>query len=330
MRGSWALLLLNGLLALLLSGCGSAGETTAAHVEPPLKKQWNMGLDEWESAATMGVLMAESRGYFANTVDSLVGITPASSLRYVMTEVDDVGVARAPQVVVSTEKGASIVIIGSLVRQPTAALVWLKGSGIHSITDLKGKTIAIPGERFQKIFLEHILARAGLTLADVDLQSGGHRLTETLLNGRADATFGGSWNVEGPELEAHGKKPVITRLTSLGFPPYEELVLIARRHRVLREPQAYRDYVAAIVRGVRTGQKDPKAVAKEIVAANESNPDLGLEYEEAAVEATLPLLSRTGQVDRRQLARLADWMFAEGMLTREVRVSELLAEGSGQ
>jgi putative hydroxymethylpyrimidine transport system substrate-binding protein len=325
MRGRWVVL--GGLLAMLMTGCGAANQTTAAHREPPVG-EWNMGLDEWEGPATMGVLMAERREYFKHPVDSLVAATPVSELGYVINETDDVGVAREPQVLVSREKGSSIVIIGSLIRQPTASLVWLKKSGIRSIADLKGKTIATPGERFQKIFLKHILARAGLTLADVDLAFFGGKLSEPLLSGQADATFGGSWNVEGPELEAQGAKPVITRLTSLGFPAYEELVLIARGSRVSKEPKAYHDFLAATVRGTAAAIEDPKTVAKEIVSAGESNLALGLKDQEAGVKATLPLLSRTGQVDRGQLSRLADWMFEEGMLTEKVPVSELLVDVS--
>ena len=35
-------------------------------------------------------------------------------------------------------------------------MIWLRGSGIESVADLKGKTIAYPGIPFQKDFLAAI------------------------------------------------------------------------------------------------------------------------------------------------------------------------------
>jgi ABC-type nitrate/sulfonate/bicarbonate transport system substrate-binding protein len=71
-------------------------------------------------------------------------------------------------------------------------------------------------------------------------------LVSALLSGRADAIFGGSWNVEGIELESRGAEPVITRIQDLGIPDYEELVMVARSDLVADDPRLIRDFMSAV------------------------------------------------------------------------------------
>lgn len=327
-----------GLLTVLLAACGSnatepssASATARSHkyVSPLQRKDLNVTLDEWEGPASVGFVMAERRNYLAEVglnVEVLVPGSPVNSILYVINGTDDLGVSHAPQIVLAKERGAPIVMIGSLVPQPTAAMIWLKSSGIRDIADLKGKTIATPGLRYQRSFLERVLARGGLTLDDVMVKNVGLKLAPALIGGHADATFGGSWNLEAPELEARGLKPVVTHVEDLGFPRYEELVLFARADRVSSEPQVFRDLMTALARGTAAAIEDPKGAAIQTNSEVESNPAASLEELEAGIAATLPLLSRTGRVSPSRTARLVDWMFEEGMIDRKLPVSALLAD----
>src|SRR6478752_4595307 len=119
---------------------------------------------------------------------------------------------------VAPGKQLPIVIIGSLISQPTAALIWAKESHINEIADLKGKTIAIPGLSFQRKFLEAALAQEGLAPGDVTIKAVGYKLVPALVSGQADAIFGGSGNPEGIELASRGVQPVVTSVQGLGVP----------------------------------------------------------------------------------------------------------------
>ena len=46
-------------------------------------------------------------------------------------DVDDFGVTQQPQVALARKTGHPIVAVGSLISQPTAAMIWLKGSKIR-------------------------------------------------------------------------------------------------------------------------------------------------------------------------------------------------------
>jgi putative hydroxymethylpyrimidine transport system substrate-binding protein len=274
-----------------------------------------------------GFLMARARGYFADlnlTPRMLSPSRPNFPVHYVITDVDDVSVAQQPQVVIAKTMGAKVEAIGSVIPQPTDALIWLRGSGIRDVADLKGKTVAFPGVPFQRAFLEDLLERAGLTPKEVRIKPVGYRLVSTLIEGEADAIFGGTWNREGISLEARGAKPVIRRVQSLGLPAYDQLVVVVDSRCLDQYPQVYQDLMAALARGTRAAIEDPAGVAKLIGENHEHDAEAGRRETAAQIEATLPLLSTSGQMEPGQATGLIAWMHDRGLIERAPPFSELL------
>ena len=340
---------------VLLAGCGGQGgeETTevhseaTAHADPTVKveetterspkgpgklRELEVTLDGYEGPENVGIVMAVQRGYFADAglrVKTTVAATPVRPVEYVVDRSVDLGVSHQPQVVLAKEQGKPIVAVGSLISQPTASMIWLRSSGIEGIADLKGKTIAIPGLSFQKAFLESVLARDGLTLGDVKLKRVRYDLVSSLVDGEADAVFGGSWNVEGVKLEAQGLSPVITRMRGLGVPAYDEQVLIARADAVAKDPKAIRDFMSALARGTAAAVGNPEAAIASVEGSGEANPDLSRKTRDAEFKATLPLLSRNAYMSPVKARRLIDWMFEEGMIPHRPSVSTLFPNTYG-
>ena len=327
--------------AILLGGCGGEDEATAdKRLECPRKtaaetpgKQSQRPRRVWISLhrnagpEVVGILMAEKRGYFDDVgieLTATVGYRPAAALEYVQDESIEFGLAQQPQVVMARDKGAPVVAVGGLISRPTAAMIWLKKSKIEEIADLEGKTIAFPGLSSQEAFLESILAEAGLTLEDVELRRVDYDLVPALVSGRADAIFGGSWNVDGVALEARGLEPVITRVESLGIPAYEELVVVARDDRVARDPRLIRDFMSAVALGTAAAIEDPEEAARIADESGEADRALGRKATKAGVEATLPLLAEAGCMDPDQATDLIDWMHEEGQIKRELPASAVL------
>jgi putative hydroxymethylpyrimidine transport system substrate-binding protein len=312
-------------MAMLGCGGGTDTQTTAAPVKPLYPtRELDITLDGYQGPENVGILMAYQRGYFEKLGLSVWIRTPESRLRplpYVAEEEVALAVSHQPQVVLAADKGAPVAAFGSLVSQPTAALIWLKKSKIGGIADLKGKTIAITGLPFETDFLESVLARAGLTLDDVKIERADYELMPALLSGHADAILG-SWNIEGAELEARGLEPVVTRLDGLGIPAYEELVLIARSDRLAKEPQVIRAFMSALARGTAAAVEDPEAAARLIAQVKGENLSRALKAE---VKATMPLLSKTGEMDSEKASQLAEWMHEQGMIENEPSVSELFS-----
>jgi putative hydroxymethylpyrimidine transport system substrate-binding protein len=334
--------LATGVVIALLAGCGG-GDATEASKTVPVEKTTEeqasqpeytgfqtafVAIDGWDTANTLGLLLAEANGHFQQARISpitLSPVTPALAIPDVLNGSDLIGVAHSPQAVVARAKGAPIVIVGSLVSHPTAALIWPKDSGIAGIADLKGRTIAIAGMSSERDFLENVLAREGMTLKDVKVTKVGNDLVPALMKGRADAIFGGSANVEGADLQARGLEPVVTPVGDLGVPSYEELVLVALESSVTETPELVDNFVTAVVEGAADAAEDPKGAGKALGSSGERNPETSAKARAIEIKRTVPLLSQGGRVDPEEMEGLADWMYEEGMIRRRVPMSELLA-----
>ena len=334
------LLLLGAVAIVLLGGCGGESETETGTAQPP----WTfhavrMDLEGEPDAEDAGPLLARKLGYFHQLKvggEMLSPVHPARPTLWLNEELVNAALAREPQVVLAVDEGMPLVIVGSLISKPTMAMIWLEGSGIDSIADLKGKTIAIPGVHFQKPFLEAVLKRAGLTLDDVDLEWVGYYLESELIQGRADAIFGGSANIDGATLESRGLEPVVTPVTKLGIPGYDELVLVARRDRYTEDPELYRRLLRGMIRGNAAAMDHPGALARAIktqtkfkAAAAENYGAAAEKATRAGIPRTVPLLSKSGEIDEAQLEHLVDWMYDEGMIKRKIPVSRLIAGEGG-
>jgi putative hydroxymethylpyrimidine transport system substrate-binding protein len=333
--------------ALVLAGCGGGGETAdgaagrpaaSTQVEtsegpppvecPPPSKQLRVTLDGYMGAENAGLLMAKRRGYFGDLgLHVWLGSpsSPESPASYVSSGVDDIGVTQQPQLVLAKELSEPIVAIGSVIDQPTAAMIWLPGSGIEDVADLEGKTIAIPSFYPQEDLLKAVLAEAGIDSKQVRIVVGGYELVPKLLKGKVDAIFGGSPNMEGAALRARGADPVVTPVQELGVPAYDELVVIAREKCLARYPSMYRRFMSAVARGTDAAVADPQGTLRLIELSIERDPKGTHRQIEAQVDATLPLLSKDSHLDPEQASQLIDWMHEKGMIQQKPAVAQLFS-----
>jgi putative hydroxymethylpyrimidine transport system substrate-binding protein len=315
------------LTAGVLSGCGGAGTPTESSPDRlPEPTALRVALDGWDRPETAGILMAEKLGYFSEgnlEVTAFGPATPSRPVEYVVDGTDDIGITHQPQVVLAKEKGMPIVALGSLISQPTMAMIWLEKSKIQSIEDLKGKTIGIPGLSFQELFLRSFLSKGGLTLRDVKVKRVWYDAVPQLVEGGVDAIFGVDSNAEGVRLETRGLHPVVTSLASLGFPSYDELVVIARSDLVAEDPLAYRLFMSAVSRGTAASIENPAEMTALLEEEVNANPERSRSETQAEVEATLPMLSGVDPVDLEQARELMEWMQEEGMIRRTWPPSEL-------
>ena len=311
------------------------GETTVPDVFkdrgplecPSRSESISVTLDADPNAANAGVNMAAHRAFFSDAgLEVFVGgpKNPARAVKYVALGIDNIGVAQQPQVLLAREEGgAPVTALGSIMAPSNAAMIWLPDSGIGDVADLKGKTIAIPGAPFQEAFLEEVLARAGLTLEDVVVKRANDKTADALLEGRADAIFGGTWNIDGAMLEARGLEPVIKRAQDLGLPGYEELVVIAPTKCVKSHPGVMRDFMAAVARGTEAAVKNPVEAANFIAGNYRLDPRFRMKDLRAEFAATIPLLSEDAHMNLAQVSRLANWMFEKGIVEQQPPVREI-------
>jgi putative hydroxymethylpyrimidine transport system substrate-binding protein len=310
----------------LVAGCGSgngAGSTQTEAADSRPLRNVSVTLDGQGGPQNVGILMAEQRGYFADaglSVSVFSPALPARPVQYVATRQDDFGVTQEPQLAMAKAKGAPVIAVGSLLNRSTASMIWLARSHLD-IAHMQGKTVAIPGVPFQKDFLASLLSLYRLKLSDVKVVNVGYNLIPSLVSGRADAIFGGAWNMEGIELKSRGLNPIFIPPKSLGFPPYDELLVIARPDLVANRPGLVRDFMSAVARGNAAAIEDPHAAAAAIV---ESGSKVKGKTLNAELESTLPMLSKSGYMYPGEALELTDWMRDEGMIKWSPPPSALL------
>ncbi|HEX5763650.1 MAG TPA: ABC transporter substrate-binding protein [Solirubrobacterales bacterium] len=308
------------LAAVLLAACGEKSEDAAGQPQP-----FTLTLDFYPNPDHAGIYMAEQLGYFREAgidVSIQTPSDPAAPIKQVAAGQTDLAISYEPEVVLAAEQGLDVLAVGALVDRPLTSLIWLKESRIGGIADLRGKTIATAGIPYQDAYLETILARARLAPSDVKTVNVGYGLLPALVGGRAEAMLGGFRNVEGVDLRLRGKSPIVTPVDQLGVPSYDELVLVANRGALDDDSETLRVFLAALARGTAAAVERPNEATKALLDAN---PDLDPELTKAEVEATLPLLSRTGRMDPAAWSRFVAWMRDNGQISGEPSPAELLS-----
>jgi putative hydroxymethylpyrimidine transport system substrate-binding protein len=316
------LAVLSFVLALILAACGEkSDETTGGQAEP-----LSLTLDFYPNPDHAGIYMAQKLGYFADAgldVSIHTPSDPAAPIKQVAAGQTDLAISYEPEVLLAHEKGLDVVAVGALVDRPLTSLIWLKKSGIQGVAGLRGRTIATAGIPYQDAYLKTILARAKLTPSDVEEVNVGYGLLPALVGGRAQAMLGGFSNVEGIDLRLRGKDPVATPVDKLGVPTYDELVVVANRKQLEEDPQTARLFLGALARGTAAAVKSPGAATKALL---EANSDLDPKLTRAEVAATLPLLSRRGEMNAAEWKAFIAWMRRNGLISGRPSSAEVMSD----
>jgi putative hydroxymethylpyrimidine transport system substrate-binding protein len=309
------------IAALGLAACGEKSEDRTGAAPEPL----SLTLDFYPNPDHAGIYMAERLGYFEDAgldVSIHTPSDPAAPIKLLAAGQTDLAISYEPEVLLAHEQGLDVIAVGAVVDRPLTSLIWLKKSGIRGIGSLRGKTIATAGIPYQDAYLKTILARAKLNPSDVDTVNVGYGLLPALVGGKAQAMLGGFSNVEGVDLRLRGKEPVVTPVDRLGVPTYDELVLVARRDRLEEDPEAIRLFLGALARGTAAAVESPGATTEALLAANK---DLDPELTRAEVDATLPLLSESGEMNPAEWKAFIAWMNQNELISAAPTGGEVLS-----
>ena len=130
---------------------------------------------------------------------------------------------------------------------PLNSLVVLADGPIETIADLAGRKVGFSVGGFEDALLGAMLAKHGLTLADVELVNVNFALSPALLSGQVDGVIGAFRNFELNQLALEGKPGRAFYPEEEGVPSYDELIFIANREK-LDDPRLGR-FLDAVERG---------------------------------------------------------------------------------
>jgi len=252
-------LLLSALLAALCAPSARAAHGTRPATRPHALHAVTIGMGYVPNVQFAPFYVAAQRGYYRRAgLD--VTFSYASSpnlLQLVGAGRIDFAYADGTDAIAASARGIPITYVATLYQRLPVAIFALAAKGIHTVRDLRGKTIGVPGLYGSTyVGLLAALRTAGLRPGDVKIEPIGYAQAESVAAGKVDAAVGYSAN-EPLLLARRGY-----RVTTLEVGDVTGLVgpgLLAGRLLISRDPTLVRAFAQATLHGLADTIADPRA-----------------------------------------------------------------------
>jgi putative hydroxymethylpyrimidine transport system substrate-binding protein len=323
---------LSAILVVLVAMAGSTacgGSDDAGRGEQPTRLE--VALDWFPNPDHVALYYALDGGFFAErglTVELRTPSDPTAGLKLVATNDLDLAVYYESEMFFAAQEELPVLAVGALVPTTLNALISLADSAVRGPNTIEGATIGVAGLPFDDAILATIRAEQGLAEDEVRSVNVGFDLVPALLAGQVDAVIGAYFNIEGTILELEtGKPPNVTRLETLGVPPFDELVVVANRDRLDTDSayaEAVRTFLAGMIEGVEGAREDEDGA----IAIMEEQTEYTPEEIAGMVPETLALLDPPGErdygcFDLSAWDTFSLWMVDNGLLERPVAAEEV-------
>src|SRR5262249_19598512 len=220
--------------------------------------------------------------------------------------------------------GVAVKIVAVFGGKGFMKLVVREDSGIEKPADLKGKTITVMSYQDTTFYaLLGLLASAGLTQNDVDIQSAGPTgVWEFVATGKSVGMAGGAGGVPaGPAGGGEGKG--VPRAEY--FPHMAQGIAVSDQI-IKDKPEMVRKFVHAALRGMKDIMDDPDKATDDFVSFV---PEW--KGKEGAVRFALNMYAKLvypgqkqlGEVNADRLAKLQEFYLAKGFIQKATPVEEL-------
>ncbi len=301
------------VLAFTLSACGTAQpkEDALTKIRLPLGYIANIQFAPLYAAVEMGYfkdagMEVEFDYSFETDGVKLVG---AGELPFAVVSGEQVLLARA--------QGIPVTYVAAWYQRFPISVVSKSELGIKTPQDLKGKRIGLPGLfGANYIGLRALLFSAGLTEADVQLESVGFNQVEVLAADQQEVVVGYAAN-EPIQLRAQGFD-----VNELRVADYAKLAangVLASEKIIAEDPELVRAFVAAFVKGLEYVIAHPeetyKLSAKHV--PNLADLDATVQKQILATSAELWKAERLGYSDPLAWENMQDILLEMGLLTEK-------------
>ncbi len=297
-----------------------AGATTALAAE-----KITLLLDWFVNPDHAPIIVAQEMGYFADQgldVEIKTPANPNDPPKLVAAGKADLAVSYQQQLHVQVDQGLPLVRIATLVATPLNTLLVRADSNIHTIGDLKGKTIGYSVGGFETVLLKVMLHKAGLKLSDVNLVNVNFSLTPSLLSKKVDAVIGAFRNFELNQMALEKHPGRAFYVEEYGIPAYDELIIVANRDAITKAK--LRKFVIALERGVQYLVNHPDKSFQLFV---KHHKDLDDALNRRAWADTLTRFAlRPGAVDQRRYLGFASFLKEQGMVKTVPPIKKLAVE----
>lgn len=276
---------LRPLIASLVLAC-AAGTASAAD-KLTIQLDWLPGGDK--SFVYAGV----QQGFFKEEgldVRIVPGRGSADAVTKIATGAADVGFGGIAAVMMAAAEGKiPVKAVMSLYSKQPDALFTRSDSGIKTLKDMVGKTVAMPTFSSSNALWPVVLQKNGIRPEDIKtIKSDPATLAPMLAQGRVDATI--NWVTVasgfGAVLKQANKELTVLPWTQFGLDGYGWSVLASDKT-IQERPEVLRRYVRALKKSLDFAMQDPQAAAEALKA---HVPEADVAVLKAEFESSIPLL----------------------------------------
>ncbi len=260
------------------------------------------------------LIVAEQEGLFENaglTVKLVEPADPSLPPKLAAAKKADLAISYQPSLMVDLNNSLPLMRVGTIVNRPLNSLVVLADSDIHSVKDLRGKTVGFSVGGFEDAVLGAMLETHGLTLDDVELVNVNFALSPSLYAGQVDAVIGAFRNFELNQMDIDGRPGRAFYPEEHGVPAYEELIFVT--HPDFAGTAKIERFLDVMDQATQRILQSPDAMYQSFTRYRPA--DLDNELNRRAWTDTLPKLAReTRQTDVTQWERFAQFMTQRGLI----------------
>jgi NitT/TauT family transport system substrate-binding protein len=272
-------------------------------------------------------MLAQARGYYAQEglkVNFVSGKGGVDVAKQVGAGNAVVGGAIGDTPIIARAQGVPVKAVALLGGRSLTQLVVHDGKGINGPKDLKGRTVTTTAYQDTTFYsLLGILATAGLTKNDVDVQAAGPAgVWQLFAAGKADAMAAvPDWIASATQAGAKVK----VYSSDEFFKSMAQAILVSDET-IQKRPELVRKLVRATLKGMQDIMKDPAGAARDY--ANVVTQHKG---KEAYVEEVFKLYNIyvypgqkvLGTIDPERLAAVQKFYVKEGIVAKELPVADL-------
>jgi NitT/TauT family transport system substrate-binding protein len=273
------------------------------------------------------IRLAQGKGYFQQaglTVNFATGRGGVDVAKQVGAGNVPLGGIVADAPIIVRQNGVPVKIVCLFGGKGFMQLVVRADSGIEKPADLKGKTITVMSFQDTTFYaLLGLLASAGLTKDDVDIQSAGPvGVWQMVATGKSVGMAGvPDWI---PPVEAAGV--AVKVLPTDEFFPHMAQAIAASDQIIKDKPDLVRAFVKAALHGMKDIMDDPNAAATDFVkfvpewTGKEDQVKEAFAYYDKLI---YPGQKELGAVDPERMAKLQDFYLKAGIIEKKSPVDDL-------
>ncbi len=273
------------------------------------------------------IRLAEGKGYFKEAgleVDFAVGRGGVDVAKQVGAGNAPLGGIVADGPIMVRGNGVPVKIVAVFGGRGFMQLVVREDSGITKPADLKGKTITVMSYQDTTFYaLLGLLASAGLTQQDVDVQQAGPTgVWQFVAEGKSVGMAGvPDWI---PPVQAAGVK--VRVIPTEDFFPHMAQAIASSDDVIKQKPDMIRKFVRAALRGMKDMMDNPDKAAEEFVSfvPEWKGKERGVQFAfNMYAKSVYPGQKVLGEMDAARLSKLQDFYLAKGFIQKATPVAEL-------